>query len=337
MTTRKNAVRHGLAVTAALAAAALGASPAVADPGSGRGGEHSQQDGKKKGHETPDDTDDTDDTDTDDEDSDDTDTGDEDTDDEGDGDDTDEESDPEDDGESDEGDDSEGDADDDAGDPAGNNGTVKISPHGELDGIPQNSPHPGCTFDVEWYGFDEGEDVVSTVTFAMQAPTADTVLTVDGPAEVWVGEDAASGAGTDSGLDGKEAYTLSFDGEPHRQQGYHVKLTVTTPHSLGNDTKSKVFWVEACAATGADIGTPASGKAPQVLGVQASAADEESAVEAAAAERAGDDSSVPTSVDAGGLGATMADAASSPWGGLLAVGAGAALLGGAAARRRAGA
>ena len=48
------------------------------------------------------------------------------------------------------------------GSPAGNNGTVKIAPYGEMDGIPQNSPHPGCTFQVEWYGFEEGSDIVST-------------------------------------------------------------------------------------------------------------------------------------------------------------------------------
>ena len=37
-------------------------------------------------------------------------------------------------------------------DPAGNNGTVKIAPLGELDRIPNNTPHPGCTFQVEWCG-----------------------------------------------------------------------------------------------------------------------------------------------------------------------------------------
>ena len=49
-----------------------------------------------------------------------------------------------------------------------------------------------------------------------------------------------------TGLDGQQAYTLSFDGAPHPQQGYHVKLTVSTPRSKGNDTKTKVFWVAPC-------------------------------------------------------------------------------------------
>ncbi len=130
------------------------------------------------------------------------------------------------------------------GSPPGNNGTVKIAPLGEMDGIPNNSPHPGCDFQVEWYGFDEGADVVSQVSFAMQAPTGDVGLGVNGPGEVFVGEDPASGAGQDP--DGVQAYTLSFDGEPHPQQGYHVKLTVSTPRSNGSDVKHKVFWVEDC-------------------------------------------------------------------------------------------
>lgn len=132
------------------------------------------------------------------------------------------------------------------GDPAGNNGTVKIAPLGEMDGIPNNSPHPGCDFQIEWYGFDEGADIISTVTFAMQAPTKDAGLTVAGPSTVFVGGDPASGAGTATGLDGTQAYSLSFDGAPHPKQGYHVKLTVATPRSKGNDTKTKVFWVAPC-------------------------------------------------------------------------------------------
>lgn len=144
-------------------------------------------------------------------------------------------------------------------DPAGNNGTVKIAPLGELDGIPDNTPHPGCTFQIEWYGYDEGTDIVSTVSFAEQAPTTGVGLSVNGPAQVFVGGDPATGAGTPTGLDGTQAYTLSFTGAPHPQQGYHVKLTVSTPRSLGNDTKTKVFWVEDCEAAPA---TTPEGPAP---------------------------------------------------------------------------
>jgi hypothetical protein len=131
-----------------------------------------------------------------------------------------------------------------SGDPAGNNGTVKITPHGEDDGIPQNTPHVSCPFDIEWYGFDEGVDIVSTVTFTMQAPTRDVGLSGTDPSQVFVGGDPAGGAGTD--FDGEATYSLAFAGEPDPVQGYHVEVTVHTPGSQGADTKSKVFWVTPC-------------------------------------------------------------------------------------------
>lgn len=129
--------------------------------------------------------------------------------------------------------------------PAGNNGTVKIVGDGDLD-TSSTQPHVGCTFTVEWYGFDAGTDIVSTVAFAMQSPTSDVGLTVDGPSTVFVGADDNSGGGSPAGLDGQQAYTLHFDGAPQPQQGYHVEMTVETPGSQGNDAKRKVFWVTGC-------------------------------------------------------------------------------------------
>ncbi|HET7736801.1 MAG TPA: hypothetical protein VFK52_12545 [Nocardioidaceae bacterium] len=133
-----------------------------------------------------------------------------------------------------------------APDPNGNNGTVKVAGLGDIDLIPDNEPHLPCTLTVQWYDFDEGADIISTVGFALQPPTAepDYTMSVDGPGEVFVGEDAASGTGND--FDGEAVYTLSFTGDPHPQQGYHVKLTIHTPDSFGADTKHKVFWVEPC-------------------------------------------------------------------------------------------
>ena len=253
----------------------------------------------------------------------------------------------------------------DNGDPAGNNGTVKIAELGEMDGIPNNSPHPGCTFQVEWYGFDEGEDIVSTVTFAAHSPTSDVVIGGTEPSQVPVGGDAASGAGTETGLDAVQAYTLTFDGEPHPKQGYHVKLTVATPGSIGNDTKTKVFWVAPCdedTTTGGvggttedectdemtdestegecaleESGTEAGVESSQdqgVLGTQLSASDSET--DAAAAGTSGEGAEVPTNIDAGADGPLDA-LTDSPWplvallGGLLAA------LGAVVVRRRAGA
>ena len=131
------------------------------------------------------------------------------------------------------------------GDPAGNNGTVKITPHAEDDGIPQNTAHVSCTFDIEWYGFDEGADIVSTVVFTMESPTSDVGLSGAEPSHVFVGGDPAGGADFDGGA----TYTLGFAGEPDSQHGYHVKVTVSTPGSQGADTKHRVLWVSPCDAT----------------------------------------------------------------------------------------
>ena len=252
-------------------------------------------------------------------------------------------------------------------DPAGNNGTVKIAPYGEMDRIPNNTPHPGCTFQVEWYGFDEGDDVVSQVAFAMHAPTTDVGLSVDGPAEVFVGGDSATGAGTETGLDGRETYTLSFDGEPHPKQGYHVKLTVATPHSKGNDTKTKVFWVEECDTAGTadedsttgDSGTDGGSESDEsgVAGTSQDADDNgtdredgpdsgvlgtslsvDSSSDADAAATGADGPTVPTGVDAGAEGSALeraGDLARSPWA-LLVLALGLAAGAAAVVTRRAG-
>ena len=134
-----------------------------------------------------------------------------------------------------------------ADDPAGSNGTIKIVGHGEIDSVPDNNPHQGCTLGVEWYGFDEG-DLTSTVTFQLWAPTRGD-LTVDGDRTVSVGGDAAGG-GRD--LDGREFYTMHPAAAPHAQQGFHVKITVSTPGARRTETKSKVIWVQGC-----DPSTPA--------------------------------------------------------------------------------
>jgi hypothetical protein len=202
-------------------------------------------------------------------------------------------------------------------DPPGNNGTVKIAGPGDEVGHPSNNPHPGCSFVVEWFGFDEGRDVVSTVSFAAQAPTADVVLGGTSPAQVFVGGDAASG-GTD--LDGRQAYTLTFSGgAPHPKQGYHVKLTVSTPRSLGNDTKTKVFWVEPCDAGRTSSGHGGGGPRPHgdrgASSHDATAAADrgvEADTATVPAASGDEDAAVPTAVDAGEGNSALPEWARSP-------------------------
>src|SRR5215218_4293030 len=115
-------------------------------------------------------------------------------------------------------------------DPPGNNGTIKIDDV-PFDDHPDNEPHVGCTFQVDFYGFDEG-DLDATVTFEAHPPTGpvQTLLTDT----VAIGEDDNSGGGSEAGLDASATYTLDFTGiEPHPQQGFHVKLTVNAEGSQG--------------------------------------------------------------------------------------------------------
>jgi hypothetical protein len=128
-------------------------------------------------------------------------------------------------------------------DPPGNNGTIKID-NVVFDDDSDNEPHVGCTFQVDFYGYDEG-DLFADVTFETQPPTEPAkVLLTD---SVFIGEDDNSGGGSEEGLDASETYTLDFTGmEPHDQQGFHVKLTINADGSQGADVKHKVFWVEGC-------------------------------------------------------------------------------------------
>jgi len=127
------------------------------------------------------------------------------------------------------------------GDPPGNNGTIKVDGV-EFDSHPDNEPHVGCVFQIDFYGYDEG-DLDAVVTFEGQPPTGGGELLTD---VVPIGEDPAGG-GND--LDASVTYDLSeaLAGiEPHPVQGHHVKLTVEAEGSIGNDVKHKVFWVEGC-------------------------------------------------------------------------------------------
>ena len=133
--------------------------------------------------------------------------------------------------------------------PPGNNGTVKIDAK-PFDSAPDNEPHVGCKFQVDWYGMDEG-DLHSKVTFEAQPPTGRGVLLED---SIFIGQDAAGG-GTD--LDASRTYDLTgplLSYTPHPIQGYHVMLTVNNDGSQGADVKHKVFWVQAC-----DSGSGGSG------------------------------------------------------------------------------
>jgi hypothetical protein len=137
------------------------------------------------------------------------------------------------------------------GNPPGNNGTVMVNGMA-LDQSPGNDPHVDCAFQIDFFGFDQG-DLTGTATFELQSPTGSGVLFVD---STFIGGDAAGG-GTD--LDGSIVADLSAAiagsgaiAQPN--QGYHVTLTVEAQGSIGSMTKHKTFWVNNCGEGGGEGG-----------------------------------------------------------------------------------
>jgi len=134
-----------------------------------------------------------------------------------------------------------------AANPPGNNGTIKVDAK-PLDDLPDNESHPGCVFEVDFYGFDEGT-LWARATFTLISPTVatDTDFLTSDP--VAIGEDPASGAGTSDGIDASREFDLNgylWDHMGSSGKGAHVKLTVHADGSQNADTKYKTFWVTGC-------------------------------------------------------------------------------------------
>src|SRR6266536_6085211 len=72
--------------------------------------------------------------------------------------------------------------------PPGNNGTVKVDGD-PFDATPSNESHPGCVFEIEFYGYDQGA-LDATYSFALQAPPGSGELD---SGSVFIGEDPAGG------------------------------------------------------------------------------------------------------------------------------------------------
>jgi len=132
------------------------------------------------------------------------------------------------------------------GDPPGNNGTVKINSQ-DVDSSEDisNVPHVPCDFQVEFFGFDEGQ--TATITFTIHPPSGDGDVLLSETKTI--SNDPAAGglndvdevfpySGTSFGLD-------RFTAQP--QQGFHVKLTIESSGVPGG-VKHKVFWLQ-CAPT----------------------------------------------------------------------------------------
>jgi hypothetical protein len=133
-------------------------------------------------------------------------------------------------------------------DPPGNNGTIKIDGQ-PFEIAPDNQPHVGCRFQVDFYGYDLGPTYTAQVQFAVHPPTGNQVILTD---EVPIGEDSHAGGGSTAGLDAERTYDLTDElaAFTPTQQGFHVKLTIHADGSQGADVKHKVFWVTGCLPAG---------------------------------------------------------------------------------------
>lgn len=148
-------------------------------------------------------------------------------------------------------------------DPPGNNGTVKIDGI-ELDQHSNNEPHPGCLFEVDFYGF--GASLDATSTFYAWPPTGNmqqvhqVVTTLDG--------DDSEGGGSEAGYDGGTGlidlsqYLAGII--PHPQQGFHVKVQVDVPEGSDSNaySKYKVFWVTCEYSPSPEASALAGGQVP---------------------------------------------------------------------------
>jgi len=152
------------------------------------------------------------------------------------------------------------------GDPAGNNGTVKIDGYIDVDNPTENDndvnnePHVPCTFDVEFFGFDEGQ--TADIKLWGHPPSSQQVrfdLLIDLQDQV-VSDDPAGGANPDPDkVFSFTAEDLEEAGlEPHPNQGFHLRLDVFS-EGLPGGQKHKVFWVQECEESPSPPTSPSNG------------------------------------------------------------------------------
>jgi len=195
-------------------------------------------------------------------------------------------------------------------DPGGANGTIKIDGVA-FDEHPDDEPKPGCSFQVDFYGFD-ADDPSAEVVFTAQGGTGDGVIesgtvTLDG--------DPNDGGGSEAGFDGGANFDLTdeltaadspFTAAPDGR--YHVKVDVTVFNSDGTEEahKSKVFKLEGCGSVEPLVVPPTPTETPaQVLAVETAAPAAPAQVEATNLARTGDANG---RIALTGLGAVLAGA-----------------------------
>lgn len=144
--------------------------------------------------------------------------------------------------------------------PPGNNGVVKVDAR-PFDDASDNEPHVGCTFQIDFYGYDEGYILAASYEFVLWPPTLPpTGSGTLREGTTRIGEDPPGGGRASVTIDLEDALAASGE-EPHPNQGFHVKLTVHAEGSIGADTKLKVFWVTCSPPHGTTV-TPSPTTVP---------------------------------------------------------------------------
>jgi hypothetical protein len=130
----------------------------------------------------------------------------------------------------------------------GNSGDVKINGT-TVDQIPNNAPHQGCAFTMEYYNFAVGSPD-ATYAFTLQAPTqVGNNMLASGSVAIGGGE-LPGYPMLDAAVTVDLSTSLAASGAVPAQQGYHVRMDVTSPDQQGNGSKSKVFWVDGSCGGG---------------------------------------------------------------------------------------
>lgn len=131
-------------------------------------------------------------------------------------------------------------------DPRGNNGTFKVDGP-VLDTSRGNEPHVSCAFRLSFFGYDAGQ--LGRISLTAIAPTPGPTTRVDGLP--LISSSSAKGGRYDGSY--PTAGTLTAAGlglDP--AVAHHVKAQVEAVNADGSEVpggaKSKVFWLEPCAA-----------------------------------------------------------------------------------------
>jgi hypothetical protein len=87
-----------------------------------------------------------------------------------------------------------------------NNGTVKVDGT-PFDDLPNNEPHVGCVFQIDFYGYDAGQ-LFASASFELDPPTG-SMIPLLSKSGIFIGEDSV-------GPGGPAAFVITYRAENGR-------------------------------------------------------------------------------------------------------------------------